>query len=167
MKKTLTILAMSLIILTSTFAATKTGTITLNSTLEETNYKISLYYGDNENFTSSSLKTVDNLNITKDGHTDFINVVISSGNLNKSITYVTKISDKAFEGVVDGKTITVDNKLKVRDTTGNVKKTYTTTVKAGPNESQKIATFDFAWDAAENLPAGDYSTTNTITVSVD
>lgn len=168
MKKLITILAIAAIAVTSTFAeVANTSSVTLNSTLSEKPYNISLYYGETQNFTTSALKLVENLDITKAGNTDFINVEINAGNLNKTITYTTEITENAFIGLVDGVTYTVDNNLIVRDATGANKTSYKTTVPAGPNDEQKVATFDFHWDAAENLPAGHYSTTNTISVSVN
>ena len=90
MKKLLTVLAIAAIAITSTFATT--GKVTLNSTLNPTAYVLSLYYG-SENFTSSGLKTVDNLDLTSDGVTDAISVKFAGGNLNETVTYTTTVTE--------------------------------------------------------------------------
>jgi len=165
MKKLLTVLAIAAITITSTFAAT-TGSVTLNSTLNPTAYSLSMYYGA-QNFTSTGLKTVDNLDLTSAGTTDAISVKLSGGNLNETVIYTTTVTENQFTGEVDGATYTTDNNLTVINTTDGTNQTeYTATVGAGPNDAQDIAVFKFNWDADTSLPAGSYSTTNTISISV-
>jgi hypothetical protein len=164
MKKILTILAIAAIAITSTFATT--GNITLNSTLTEKSYDLSLFYG-TENFTSTGLKSVDNLDLTSEGSTSAISVKLSNGNLNDSVTYVTEITENPFTGTVDGVNYITNNNLTVRNFADSENKTsFTAVVDAGPNDEQDIAVFDFHWDADTSLPAGSYSTTNTISISV-
>jgi hypothetical protein len=165
MKKLLTVLAIAAIAITSTFAAT-TGSVTLNSILNPTSYSLSMYYG-SENFTSSGLKTVDNLDLTAAGTTDEISVKLTGGNLNETVTYTTTVTENQFTGEVDGETYTTNNNLTVINTTdGEQQTTYTAVVGAGPNDAQDIAVFMFDWDADTSLPAGSYSTTNTISITV-
>ena len=164
MKKLLTVLAIAAIAITSTFATT--GKVTLNSTLKPTAYVLSMYYG-SENFTSSGLKTVDNLDLTEAGKTDAISVKLAGGNLNETVTYTTTVTENQFTGEVDGATYTTDNNLTViNNTDGNQQTEYTAVVDAGPNDAQDIAVFKFNWEADTSLPAGSYSTTNTISISV-
>ncbi len=175
MKKLLAIVAIAAITITSTFAtsaettttATTTGAVTLNSTKAQDPYSLSLYYGE-ENFTSSALKTVDNIDLTAAGTSKNITVKLSDGNLNNDVTYTTTVTELPFTGIVNGETYTTKNILKVNAVSdGSNKTSYTSVVKAGPNASQSVAEFYFSWTADTALPAGSFSTTNTISISVN
>ena len=168
MKKILTILAIAAIAITSTFAADATSaSVTLNSTISETPYVLSLLYG-TENFTTSSQKTVDNIDLTTAGTSKNITVKLDSGNLNNDITYVTTVTELPFTGTVNGETYTTANTLTVNAVSDDSHKTsYSTLVEAGPNASQSVAEFYFSWTADTALPAGSFSTTNTISISVN
>ncbi len=168
MKKILTILAIATIAITSTFAAVAgAGSVTLNSTLSETPYVLSLLYG-SENFTSSALKTVDNIDLTAAGTSEHITVKLDAGNLNNDVTYTTTVTELPFTGTVNGETYTTANTLTVNAASDDSHKTsYTALVEAGPNASQSVAEFYFSWTADTALPAGSFSTTNTISISVN
>jgi hypothetical protein len=176
MKKLITILTIAALALTSTFAVTTSFdgssdkapemNVTLKSSLEQTNYDLSLLYGKID-FTNDAQLTIGGLDLTEKGITDEFNVMISNGNLNKTITFVTEITEKPFVGLVDGEEYTTKNNLKVVDVDGNNKTSYSSKIVAGPQESQSVATFFFNWDADKALPAGDYATTNTISISVN
>ena len=176
MKKLLTILAIAAIAMTSTFAAVTSFdgsaekapemNVTLKSSLAQTNYDLSLLYGDND-FTTDGEYTIDGLDLTAKGKTAEFNVMISKGNLNKTITFVTEITEKPFVGKVDGEDHETNNNLSVINTKGENQTSYSSKIKAGPQESQSVATFLFNWDADTKLPAGDYVTTNTISISVN
>jgi hypothetical protein len=196
MKKFIIILAITAFAVTSTFAGNNghgwgwgwgnadnpngsdTGTssdntpinVVLKSTLEQNPYELSLIYGtgDNEeNFTYSGTKTISGLDITQEGSTDEFNVILLDGNLNSKLTFETVISELPFKGIVNNAEYTVNNNLKVRNVDNQSEQsTFTTEILAGPHLEQSVARFDFHWDGAVNLPAGDYSTTNTISISV-
>jgi hypothetical protein len=176
MKKLITILAIAAITLTSTFAVTTSFdgsaekapemNVTLKSSLEQTNYDLSLLYGKID-FTNEAQQTIDGLDLTEKGSTDEFNVMITNGNLNKTITFVTEITEKPFVGLVDGEDYTTENNLRVLNAEGDNQTSYSSKIKAGPQESQSVATFLFNWDADKALPAGDYATTNTISISVN
>jgi hypothetical protein len=176
MKKLIATLAIAAIALTSTFAVTAFDgssqkapemNVTLKSSLVPTAYDLSLTYG-KDSLTSTSDYVIDGLDLTKEGKTDAFNVKISAGNLNKTITFVTEISELPFVGLVDGEEYTTNNNLSVRDYESGTKQTgFKTEIKAGPQEAQSIAVFNFQWDADTSLPAGDYATTNKISISVN
>jgi hypothetical protein len=181
MKKLILLLALAAIAVTSTFATTTTSfdgsranapemNVTLKSTLLPTNYNLSLVYGsgaDASDFTDSGEKTITGLDLTNIGYTKDFNVIISKGNLNKSITFVTVITENPFIGQVDGKEYITNNDLKVVSYNSDFQTTYTSLVKAGPHEKQNIARFYFDWIGDKSLPAGDYVSTNTINISVN
>lgn len=176
MKKLIATLAIAAIALTSTFAVTSFDgssqkapemNVTLKSSLVPTAYDLSLTYG-KDSLTSTSDYVIDGLDLTNDGKTDAFNVMISAGNLNKTITFVTEISELPFVGLVDGVEYTTNNNLSVRDyESGENKTSFSAEIAAGPQESQSIAQFDFHWDADTSLPAGNYATTNKISISVN
>lgn len=183
MKKLITLLAISTIALTSTFAVIKNTTsfdgtsqnapemdVTLYSTLAEKNYNLSLIYGTGTNandFTDSGEQVIADLDLTKIGWTEEFNVIISEGNLNKSIIFVTEITVKPFIGQVNNTIYTTNNNLQVRNIDNNTQQTtFSTNVNAGPQDKQSVAKFRFHWDADTELPAGDYKSTNTINISV-
>jgi hypothetical protein len=140
--------------------------VTLKSSLAQTNYDLSLLYGTND-FTNAGEQTIDGLDLTKKGSTEEFNVMISNGNLNKTITFVTVITEKPFVGTVDGSDHETNNNLRVINSDGKNQTSYSSKIKAGPQDSQSVATFLFNWDADTELPAGDYVTTNTINISVN
>ena len=92
--------------------------------------------------------------------------MISDGNLNKTITFVTEITELPFTGMVDGETHKTNNNLQVMNSKGENQTSYSSKIAAGPQASQSVAEFYFNWDADKALPAGDYATTNTISISV-
>ncbi len=183
MKKLITILAIAAITLTSTFAVVAAPTtsfdgssakapemnVTLKSSLIPSGYDLSLIYGtgsDAIDFTTIGEKTISGLDLTKEGFTKEFNVIISEGNLNKSIIFVTEITEKPFVGLVDGKVHTTSNNLKVRNNDNENQTSFSTGIASGPQAKQSVAEFNFHWDADTALPAGEYSTTNTISISV-
>ena len=176
MKKLITILAIAAIALTSTFASVTSFdgsaekapemNVTLKSSLAQTNYDLSLIYGDYD-FTTAGEHTIDGLDLTAKGKTAEFNVMISNGNLNNTITFVTAITEKPFVGTVDGVDYTTNNNLSVVNAKGENQTSYSSKIKAGPQASQSVAAFYFNWDADTSLPAGDYETTNTISISVN
>ena len=177
MKNLIAVLVLSTITLASSFAAVTSFNgssqtapslnVTLKSTLDPINYTLSLNYG-LEDFTSEGSKTITGLDLTNEGSTDIFNVIISNGNLNKSITFNTEITELPFVGTVDGKTYTTKNNLTVKNSETDAKQNvFTTEVPAGPQETQSVAKFKFHWDADKSLPAGDYVSTNKISISVN
>lgn len=175
MKKIITILAILLIAVSASFASVKsfdgnteaapTMSVTLKSSLKPTSYGLSLFYND-INFTDLGKKTLENLDLTRMGITREFKVMISKGNLNKTITFVTEITEMPFTGLVDGEIYKTHNNLRVLNSDGEKQTTFTSKIIAGPQNKQTIAEFLFNWDADTQLPAGDYETTNTINISV-
>lgn len=180
MKKLIATLAIAAIALTSTFAVDSTLSfdgssqsapemnVTLKSSLTATPYDLSLTYGSEKGTISfTDGKVIDGLDLTVNGNTEEFNVLISSGNLNKTITFVTEISALPFTGLVDGKEYTTENNLSIVNSKGDSQSAYKAEIAAGPNASQSIAQFNFKWDGQKDLPAGDYETTNKISISVN
>jgi hypothetical protein len=176
MKKLMTILTIAAIAVTSIFASVTSFdgstakapemNVTLKSSVLPTNYSLSLLYGTND-FTNAGEQTIDGLDLTKKGSTEEFNVMISNGNLNKTITFVTVITEKPFVGTVDGSDHETNNNLRVLNSDGENQTSYSSKIKAGPQDSQSVATFLFNWDADTELPAGEYVSTNTINISVN
>lgn len=186
MKKLISIIAIAAIAITSTFAtvtptitsfSSKGGTapemyVTLASSLLPTSYSLSLLYGidaDVINLSTTNINTIDGFDLTKEGYTNYFYVMISKGNLNKNITFITKISENPFVGIVDGVEYTTKNDFKVVSAVNGVtfNQYFKKTINAGPQAPQSIATFYFDWIADKTLPAGEYTTTNTINISVN
>jgi hypothetical protein len=179
MKKIITILAIAALALTSTFAvvtpekisfdgnkdATPEMNVTLKSSLEQTNYELSLLYS-SVGYELHENTYIYGYDLTKKGNTRNFRVMISNGNLNNTITFVTEITVRPFVGKVDGKNHETNNNLRVSNSDGENQTTFSTEIAAGPQVKQSVAKFYFNWDADTELPAGKYSSTNTINISV-
>lgn len=180
MKKIITIIAIAIIALTSTFAVVTTNKISFNgnivnalqiniilkSSLEPTNYDLSLLYNE-DSFKLEDSTSIYGYDLTKKGRTNDFHVMISNGNLNKTITFVTVITEKPFVGLIDGIDYITNSNLRVLNNNDENQTIFSTKIIAGPQAQQSVATFYFNWDADEELPAGDYATTNTIIISVN
>jgi hypothetical protein len=181
MKKLITILAIAAIAVTSTFASITPATtsfdgskasapemnVTLKSTLEQTPYKLSILYGVTD-FTEAQTTTLTGLNLTKASETSLFNVMITEGNLNKTVTFVTTITTGPFIGTVDGDSdYHTANILSILGSDFKAHEpSFSSSIPAGPQVSQSVASFSFAWTADEALPAGSYVSTNKINISV-
>ena len=93
--------------------------------------------------------------------------MISKGNLNKSITFTTVVTEKPFVGLVNGQEYKTNNNLAVYGSDGVKTTKFSSLINAGPQDSQSVAAFVFYWEADTSLPAGNYATTNTISISVN
>ena len=177
MKKLITILAIAAITLTSTFAVTTSFdgsaekapemNVTLKSTLDPTPYVLSIIYGMTD-FTEAQTTTLTGLDLTKASSTNLFNIMITEGNLNSSITFQTVITTGPFIGEVDGNAnYEAANIVSILGSNFKEHATsFSSTIPAGPQVSQSIASFAFAWTENASLPAGDYVSTNKINVSV-
>jgi hypothetical protein len=180
MKKLIATLAIAVLALTSTFAVDSTLSfsgssqaapemnVTLKSSLAQTPYDLTIIYGDSD-FTEAGSTELTGLDLTVKDNTSLFNIMISEGNLNNTITFTTEITLGNFIGEVDGDdTYNTENVLSILGPDYQPHATsFSSVLKAGPQVSQSIAAFAFAWTAFEDLPAGDYVSTNKINVKVN
>jgi hypothetical protein len=182
MKKIITILAIVTLAVASAFSATTNISfngikdkapemnVTLKSKLKQTSYDLFIIYGSDSSandFTDAEQLIIGDLNLGEEGTTDVFNIKIFKGNLNTSITFVTEITVNPFIAQVDGNEYATNNNLSVININDENQTTFSSPVKAGPNAKQTITTFKFHWDADKEIPAGDYISTNSISISVN
>lgn len=182
MKKLITILVIAIIAVSSTFATVATTSfngnkegapkmsVTLQGSLKQIPYKVTLVYGSSKEssiYLPGSENTISGLDLTTYGRTELFNVMISDGNLNKKIKFVTTITEGQFVGKVDNVNYTTTNDLRSNAINGKHKNVFKAIVKAGPNESYSVAKFFFDWIEDFELPAGNYVSTNIISISVE
>lgn len=142
MKKLLTILTISALILSSTFAATERKEIIINGLVEESLYSFDLIYsGEPVNSENTILNEKQfNLANTDIQETEIFTLQRSPGNLNKNLEISVDITTDAFIGDINGNEIETTIIPEIRLL--NVNSNNYEEIKYTQTENKNITTFD-------------------------
>jgi hypothetical protein len=160
MKKILTILALSLIAITSMSA--KSAQVQLNTSVDSTPVSYELYYNNDkieDNTTEYDIFI--SRSLTEGGQTQDFTIVASS-NLNSDLSVNVEIKPEAFETTLNGSTPYKSNITPSVNQINSV-----STLSAGLNKDKLVNKFNLSWGGNKELPAGDYVSNVTINYSIN
>ncbi|MGD1822713.1 MAG: hypothetical protein ACPKM0_08135 [Pleomorphochaeta sp.] len=160
MKKTLTILAISAIALTSVFA--KSAQVQLNTSIEETEVSYQLSYKDTDISNGSSDFEIGVAALTQDGKTDLFSVNATS-NQNDDMAVKVKVTPTSFSTTLNDGKKDFDSEITPKVNTEE----SISILEAGKHDDLLVNSFYLSWEGNSELPAGKYVSDVKIVYSIE